>query len=128
GLAADGKLGDWDKSTPVPRSLIRTEAPLRPFGDVFLAWDAQALRIAVRAYDFTIPAKNTPVASDPSTWGDLHRLTVVADGASVYAATGLTAAAGAAEEAWKPLTFAVPPAPGRLAAAVASDIDRWHYV
>lgn len=128
GLTADGKLGDWEKSAPVPRALLRTEAGLRPFGDVFLAWDGAGLRVAVRAYDFSVPAKNTPVAADPATWGDLHRLTVTADGAVVEAATGLVAAAGAAEEAWKPVTFAVPPAAGQSAAAIASAIDRWHYV
>jgi hypothetical protein len=128
GLVADGRLGDWDKARPVPRSLLRTEAPLRPFGDVFLAWDAHALRIAVRAYDFSIPAKNTPVAANPSTWGDLHRLTVTADGAVVEAATGLTAAPGAPESAWTPVTYAVPPARDQSAAAITTAIDRWHYV
>lgn len=128
GLIADGKLGEWNKGNPVPRSLLATASPLRPFGDVFLAWDERALRIAVRAYDFSIPAKNAPVAADPSTWGDLHRLTVTADGAVVTAAAGLTAAAGAPEAAWTPVVFAVPPPKDQPSAAIAATIDRWHYI
>jgi hypothetical protein len=128
GQVADGKLDDWDKSAPVPRSVLKTPEPIRPFGDVFVAWDPGSLRLAVRAYDFSIPAKNTPSAKDPATWGDLHRLTLTVDGVTVRAATGYTAAPGAAESAWAPVTFVVPPARGLPSAAVASFLDRWHYV
>ena len=127
GLVADGKLEDWDKSAPLPRTVLLCDAPLRPFGDVFLAWDAGSLRVAVRAFDFSLPAKNTPYAADPATWGDFHRLRLVVDGVTVYAGAGLTAAAGASEDSWKTRVYAVPPARGGQAAAVAATVDRWKY-
>lgn len=128
GILTDGRLGEWNKEAPVPRSLIRTEAPQRPFGDVLVAWDEDALHVAIRAYDFSIPAGGNPAAHDPATWGDLHRLRLKAGGFELKAATGLLAGEKAPEAAWKPVVWALPPPAGRLSAAVATHIDRWHYV
>ncbi len=128
GLVADGKLGDWDKARPVPRIAIRTDAPQRPFGDVFLAWDEGALRLAIRAYDFSVPAGNEPSAKHPATWGDLHRLKVRIDDWSMSAATGLVAAPKAAEDQAKTVRWVEPPKRGQVMPAVWTHVDRWHYV
>jgi len=127
GLVADGKLGDWDKSAPVPRDLVQTETPLLPFGDIFLGWDDANLWIAVRAYDFTIAGRGKPLAWDPATWGELHRLGVRVDDWKCRAATGLVAS-GKKDDEGRPVLFAVPPAQGQWSGAVASFIDQWFYV
>jgi ABC-type multidrug transport system fused ATPase/permease subunit len=128
GLVADGRLGDWDKSRPVPRRLIRTEAPLLPFGDVFLAWDEENLWIAVRPYDFTIPARHLPDPADPGSWGDLHRIAVRVGDARIRAATGWVPDAARTDGTGRPVTYAVPPRKGALSAAISTHVDPWHYV
>lgn len=128
GQTADGLLGDWVKSRPVPRGVITTEAPQRPFGDVFLAWDDAGLRLALRVYDFSIPAGHAPDPKSATSWGDLHRLTVKVDDFTMRAATGLVAAPKAPEDQWKTVRWVVPPKRGQPMPAVWSHVDRWHYV
>jgi hypothetical protein len=128
GLVVDGSLRDWDKSKPVPRALIRTDAPLLPFGEIFLAWDDHDLRIAVRAYDFTTPGPVAPLAWDPATWGDLHRISVRVDDWRGRAGTGLVHAEGKKNDEGHPVLFALPPERGSLSAAWGAALDGWHYV
>jgi len=126
GLIADGRLGEWDKSAPVPRSLLKAREPVAPFADVFLAWDESALWVAVRAYDFSYPHEYPVSAPEPATWGELNRLKVKVGGVEVRCATGLVKEEG--NSAGKTIRFAVPPKRGRLSAAIWSFIDSWHYV
>ena len=126
-LVNDGRLGDWDKSSPVPRALVRTNEPVLPFGDFFLAWDGTALRLAIRVHEFTIPGRGPAVAMDPRTWGDLHRITVRLDDWTLHAATGLVHADGKPDDAGSQVTWAEPPASGQASAAVAAIMDPWRY-
>ena len=127
GLVADGKLGDWDKSRPVPRALIKTDSPLVPFGDVFLAWDDANLWIAVRAYDFTIPARVAPDPRDAASWGELHRISARVDDWRCRAATGKVSS-GKKDDEGRSVLYAVPPARGSWSGALSSWVDAWHYV
>ncbi len=122
GLTTDGKIDEWDKADPVPRRFLKTEAPLRPFADVVLAWDPGALRIAVRANDFLVPADPSAVPADPKTWGVLDRLTVTVGDVTVRAAHGVRAAKDQPEGTWQSFVWAVPPPKGRPSAAIAA----WH--
>ncbi len=128
GLKADGEIGEWDKSEPVPRSLGHASEPVVPFADFFLAWDEAALWIAVRAYDFTTPSPIKTERHDSSTWVELHRIRVAAGGFEQRAATGHAQQPEGSKDKPGTVLYAMPPRKGMLSAAIASHVDAWHYI
>ena len=128
GLKSDGKLAEWDKSRPVPGAMIKTPAPLEPFGDLFLAWDSGSLWIGVRAHDFTIPLAEKPSRQDPATWVEMHRLKVAIGGFNMDAAAGLVAEKGGGENGNTIVHCVGPNAPKSMSAALSAEVGAWHYV
>jgi hypothetical protein len=125
-LVADGKLGDWDKRSPVPRALLHGLQGVVPFGDVFLAWDAQDLRLAVRAYSFSYPEKDAVKPDDQRTWGETDRLWLRTGGYKFYGCTRLVD--DPENKAGRTVLYTLPPKPGHVQAAVSTSVDAWNYV
>ena len=128
GLDSDGKLAEWDKSRPVPRALLKTAAPLEPFGDVFLAWDSGNLWLGVRAYDFVISSGASTKKNDPATWGELHRLRVGCGPFKLSAATGMVSEKEGDETGRTVVYSEGPPAPRQSTAALSATVEKWHYI
>lgn len=126
GLRADGKLGEWDKSRPVPGAMVKTPPPLKPFGDLFLAWDSGNLWLGVKAHDFTTPLPGKPERGDPATWVEMHRLKVEIGGFVLDAAAGMVAEKGGGENG-KTIVHSVPQPPGAPSAAVSAEVGAWAY-
>lgn len=127
GLTADGQIGDWDKSNPVPRALLKAANGQAPFADVFLAWDDDSLRVMVRAYEFSSPQPADSVnADDPATWAPFNRLSVDVGDAAIRAAAGKLESASQPEG--NPVVYALPPKRGQLSAAIDAYVNPWHYV
>jgi len=127
-LKSNGNLAEWDKSRPVPRALLKAPAPLEPFGDVFLAWDAGNLWLGIRAYDFTLSSGGATKRSDPTTWGEMHRLRVKAGPYNLSAATGMISEKEG-DETGRTVVYAEGPASGgHSSAALSATVEKWHYV
>ncbi|MES2202603.1 MAG: hypothetical protein V4498_10160 [candidate division FCPU426 bacterium] len=129
GLKADGDLGDWDKSVPLPRALIKTPAGLSPYGDFWLAWEEGSLWIAMRASGFNHPSRDLPKQDDEKTWRELHRLQVKATGAKTYeyyGATGVRADPKGDESiGGKRVLFLRPPQRGEIQASASTHLSKW---